>query len=123
MKAATPFFRFSTPFFLLSFCTSINAQSYQVVNKSQCEALVKIGCTDNSINQHIIQPNGFANGNCEVCFISIDFDDGNTGPEVVDLDLSNAPCASPMPFDLGSACYSGNIDWGSSSGWRTINFY
>src|SRR5690554_1115961 len=119
------------PFILLSFCNSASAQltpsRYQVVNKSLCKALVRVGCTDNSISQYIIQPNGFADGDCgdniEVCFIFIDFDDGNTGPERVESNPYIGQCVSLINIP-SPKCYSGNLDWAiTPSGFITMNFY
>lgn len=135
MKVASPPFSVLVLlFFLLSFSTSISAQlaphRYQVTNKSRCKAIVKVGCTDNNISQYIMQPDGFVNGDCgdgiEVCFISIDFFDGNIGPERIAVNpFFIGFCASPLIQNIASpGCYAGNLDWNiTTSGFITMNFY
>lgn len=117
--------------FLFYFSNSVKAQSiphrYIVYNKSKCEATVGVGCTDSSNEQYIMPSNGFVNGDCGVgngvCYVQIEFDDGNNGPEVVDLNTQTSPCPSPTPFNSGSICFDNNIDWPIISGHQIINFY
>lgn len=129
MKIAIYTFCFSL-LFLIFYCKSAEAQPphiYLVYNKSNCEASVRVGCTDSSYDQFVMPSDGFVNGECgvgnAVCYVQIEFDDGNNGPEVVYLNTAAQPCPSPMEFNLGSACFDNTIQWPVISGYQIINFY
>lgn len=97
---------------LFGFITSVTAQSlpdkYAVYNKSHCEAVVKVGCTNGTTTDYPMQSQGFVFGQCgvgnAVCFVQIEFNDGNVGPEVIKLDPLTAalsgPCLSPWPNNI-----------------------